>query len=87
MPTDDRPAGTEVLVRYIVSRYGDRFDDERRERVSERIATYRRAGDAVSKIDLSNADEPAFAFEAYRRDQHRDDVENERENDNDGAGG
>jgi len=62
----DRPPGTEALVAYLEARYGDRFDDDRRERLADAVADVREAGETVRSESLDNAEGPAFAFEPYR---------------------
>jgi len=66
MPDDDTPDGTPELVALLDATYGDQFDDDRRERLRERVAELREMGDEVRETDLSNDDEPAFAFVPYR---------------------
>jgi hypothetical protein len=65
----DRPAGADELAAALEAAYGDRFDDDRREELRERVADVREAGETLSESDLSNGDEPAFAFRAYRGEE------------------
>ncbi|MFB6220177.1 MAG: hypothetical protein ABEH90_01945 [Halolamina sp.] len=63
------PAGTVELLAYLDAQYGDRFDAERRERLRDRVASLRVAGETLSEADLENGDEPATTFAAYRGDE------------------
>lgn len=66
---EDRPAGTGELVAYLDAQYGDRFDEERLDELTERVADLRETGETLAEEDLSNGDEPAFAFRAYRGEE------------------
>ena len=66
MPDDDTPDGTSELIALLDATYGEQFDDDRHERLRERVAELREMGDELREADLANDDEPAFAFAAYR---------------------
>jgi hypothetical protein len=67
MPDDDTPDGTHELVALLDATHGDQFDDDdRRERLRERVAELREMGAELREADLANDDEPAFAFAPYR---------------------
>lgn len=69
MSEDDTPPGTDALVEFIEANYGDRFDDDRRDELRERVGSLREAGEELSDVDLANDDEPATTFRAYRGEE------------------
>jgi hypothetical protein len=66
MTEDSRPPGTDALVDHLEARYGDRFDDERLERLREVVAERREAGETLEEAGLENGDGPAPPFRPYR---------------------
>ncbi|MFB6211175.1 MAG: hypothetical protein ABEI76_06535 [Halobacteriales archaeon] len=65
----EQPVGTEELATFIEAKYGDRLDVDRREKLREKIADYREAGETVSDVALENDEGPTYDFEVYRGDE------------------
>ena len=63
----------EALLAYVVSRYGDRLDEDDREVIRDGIEGSLASGAAFREVGLENEDEPAYQFSAYRcRGRNRD---------------
>lgn len=66
--TDEQP-GIDERVAALEAAYGDRFDDDRREALRERVGDLQTNTTAFRDVDLANGDGPAFTFRAYRGDE------------------
>ncbi len=69
-PTED-PHHTAIIesrLAELVSRFGDRFDDEQRAQVRSRIGRTVALSDSLRKLPLTNADEPEIIFVPFRAD-------------------
>ena len=68
--SDAEAVGTEVetMLALVRQRYGDRLDDEQLAAVRTSIEAIVQAARALRAVRLTNADEPAQPFAAYRAD-------------------
>lgn len=63
---DDRPVGTEALLRLIVAEYGELLTDEQIAELEENVASNREEAAELRAFDLANGDDMAVTFRAYR---------------------